>query len=440
MDHSRRQFLQAAGILVAASTLPSWAFGAQFPEPVESDARIDSIRWPMVQGATDAKSTSIVLLHPTQENLRIKVLGPGRRQIHFRLTERMDLPNSTLSITEIFISGLVPDVDFELQMLDGNGNPFDKRRFRALDTSRPNCRFAVVSCMNDSSSGRISMWQAVQREACDFVVFLGDTCYADNGNPEQNEEGYARRYAETRAALGWFRMERLTPCLATWDDHDFGLNNADRHFRHGKFTKKLFRKFWGSTENSIWKKKFGVGSVFYAFGQRFYLLDDRSFRDLEGKRGGSHLGREQTDWLLADLNRDDRPAWLMNGSQFFGAYLGKESFEADHPEDFRNFLGRLSRVRAPVSFVSGDVHFSEIMLIEPEVLGYQSYEFTSSSIHSITIPFHQHRARNPRRIDSEWKHNYLIFESDTSRGWEIGVSCQRENNRNSFRHNLEIRR
>src|SRR5690606_30446885 len=149
----------------------------------------------------------------------------------------------------------------------------------------------------------------------------------------------------------WFRMPRLTPVFATWDDHDFGLNNADRTFPRADFNRLLFRKFWGSIESPIWRKAHGVGSVLEAFGQRFFLMDDRSFRDAPHVSGGKHWGQDQMDWLIAELEHSPAPAWLMNGSQYFGGYLKKESYESTQPADFHHLLARLSRVAAPVAFV-----------------------------------------------------------------------------------------
>jgi hypothetical protein len=70
----------------------------------------------------------------------------------------------------------------------------------------------------------------------------------------EDEANYWRRYVETRTKIAHFRLKRLTPTLTTWDDHDFGKNNADRRFRQKDLTKEIFEIFWANQETPILKK------------------------------------------------------------------------------------------------------------------------------------------------------------------------------------------
>lgn len=434
MSFQRRDFLKATGLAIAATALPA---RANTPASTAPNPNL----WPIMQGMTDATTTTFIIQHPKDVPFNIQIRGTLERSLRSGLVQRTALPGSNLAITEFAATGLVPGVDHALQLIDGNGRVFDQRVFRTVDPRNPYCRFAVVSCMKDSFRDKvITMWQALERERPDFVIFAGDSCYADNNISGPTESEFSRRYAETRATLAWFKMPRLIPSIATWDDHDFGRNNANRTFQPADFTRSLFRLFWGRQFNALNRQAFGVGSVLEAFGQRFYLMDNRSFRDPSNTPRGRHWGYEQTEWLLADLARSKTPAWLVSGSQFFGGYLGKESFESDHSFDFQDTMGRLARLEAPVAFVSGDVHFSEVMRIERQVLGYETYEFTSSSMHSITVPGHHLRARNPRRMISTWKHNFLLFEVDMRQGWNIRCQSVSEGNSRNFAQNFSIRR
>jgi hypothetical protein len=80
------------------------------------------------------------------------------------------------------------------------------------------------------------------------------------------------------------------------------------------------------------------------------------------------------------------------------------------------------------------------MRIERQVLGYETYEFTSSAMHSFTVPFQQMRARNPRRMVSTWKHNFLLFEVDMSQGWNIRCQSVGEDGSRNFNQTVGIRR
>lgn len=445
MDYSRRKFLQTTGLVMAGAALPIWAKGgtqaSDFFPPIFLPDRLRQSGIPVMQGATDETSASIVYLHPVGKALSRNVVDAFGKSLPHDLVDSWNLPGIGMTISEVYIRNLSLGQSYFIEFLDGNGSVIDRREFSTLDRSKKSCRFAVASCMRDSNSNKlVTMWDSLQRENCDLVFLVGDTCYSDNDNPGKDPAGYARRYSESRTNFSWFRQRKLTPTFATWDDHDFGGNNLDKNFPLAEFTRTLFRKFWGQSENTGWKRAHGVGSVFSGFGQRFFLMDDRSFRDGEDVKLGRHWGLNQTDWLIQELNRSNEPAWILNGSQFFGGYLAKESMERDHAQDFVEILQRLSRVAAPVAFVSGDVHFSEIMEIEPEKLGYKTYEFTSSSIHSLTFPGHQFRAKNPRRLLSDWKHNFLVFDVNAESTWQIHARCVLENNVASFSKTVEIRR
>lgn len=434
MSIQRRDFLKATGLTLASTALPTWANQG-------APATLNTTVWPIVQGMTDATTTSFVILHPKDAVFTPQIRGPLERSLRMGIVQRAALPGSTMAVSEIAATGLYPEVDHALQLIDGNGKIFDQRVFRTVDPRKPTCRFAVVSCMNDSFKEKaVTMWKALERERPEFVIFVGDSCYADNNISGPSEAEYSRRYAESRSTLAWFRMPRLIPSMATWDDHDYGRNNADRHFPFANFNRSLFRLFWGRQFNSLTRQGFGVGSVFESFGQRFYMMDDRSFRDPKNQARGRHWGYEQTEWLLADIARSKTPSWILSGSQLFGGYLDKESFESNHAFDFKDTLGRLARLEAPVAFVSGDVHFSEIMRIERQVLGYETFEFTSSAMHSFTVPFQQMRARNPRRMVSTWKHNFLLFEVDMSQGWNIRCQSVGEDGSRNFNQTVGIRR
>ncbi len=52
----------------------------------------------------------------------------------------------------------------------------------------------------------------------------------------------------------WRRSSRcLPPCrrLATWDDHDFGLNNADRTYSARTDSLRVFRNYWANPASGL---------------------------------------------------------------------------------------------------------------------------------------------------------------------------------------------
>jgi len=440
MRITRRDALRFAGagaLLAVAPNLAS-ALGAFRPGDESLYPQDNSAPWPVLQGPTDDRSATFILLLPVGYPFSILVNDGtgGRRPASVVATTPM--PHLGLATYEVAVTGLAPGRDYTLFLLNSEGAYFDRRIFRALDVHRVRpFRFAAASCMNDLFERHsITMWEAMAREECDFVILHGDTCYADQRMLEEGPLGIARRYSETRMALSWFRMERLTPTFAVWDDHDFGTNNGDRTFEYAGFTRDLFRQFWGSRETATWHKGLGVGSRLEAFGQRFFMLDGRSFRDPPETPDGRHWEPEQLAWLSRHMGSDRRPAFIINGNQYFGVNPLRESVEADQPGDLRRIMADLASSPAPVALISGDVHFSEIRAIDRAWLGYDSYEFTASSIHSAPNPGF---VRQGNIVSERW-HNFMTFDVDFAGGWDIRSRSILEGNRVSFDESFAIAR
>ncbi|MBO9665968.1 MAG: phosphodiesterase, partial [Bdellovibrio sp.] len=359
--------------------------------------------------------------HSTQ----ITVLTQGKQPYAYRVTDSQGRPVACQiwdhdfrsyyhqGIDKLWITGLEPGITYHLEVLDKDrGAVLDERLFKSLPLNKTkNLRFALVSCACDffKTHARV-MWDLLFAQKPDMIFLIGDSVYADffsNGS----ESDIWRRYCETRSRLRHFIQPSLIPTLATWDDHDFGKNNACKDYPLKATTKRIFDLFWGCKETDGFKRTFGVGSEFAGFGQRFFFMDDRFYRDQPGV-GGMHWGSSQQDRLFESLQQNNTPAWIFNGSQFFGFYKKQESFLKDYAKNFADVLRKLARVEAPVVFGSGDVHFSEVLGIEPKILGYKTYEYTSSSIHSLNFPVRPFY-KNSRREEYHWHHNFMIVDSSS---------------------------
>ena len=162
----------------------------------------------------------------------------------------------------------------------------------------------------------------------------------------------------------------------------------------------------------------GVASYFNAYGYNFFLMDNRTFRTALGESPERHFGDTQLQWLLHRLQGLDH-AFIASGSQFFGGYshtndddndpFKDESFQGDHPERFEYFIDRLRATGTKVVLLSGDRHYAEVMAIHQDVLGYQTYELTSSPVGSLTTPFHD--IPNPLRVaGNDSATNFMLVE------------------------------
>jgi alkaline phosphatase D len=166
-------------------------------------------------------------------------------------------------------------------------------------------------------------------------------------------------------------------------------------------------------ENSLVSSGPGVASSLKIKNQQFLFLDDRFYRTPLNVKPQSHFGKEQHQWLIEKIKTHKGPSWLISGDQFFGAYHPFESFAGNHPQDFKDFLKDIKKTGKPVAFISGDRHIAEVIKIEKSVLGYQTFELTSSGLHTKMFPDALTKNPNSRRIFGKaGESNYLELKVD----------------------------
>jgi phosphodiesterase/alkaline phosphatase D-like protein len=88
----------------------------------------------------------------------------------------------------------------------------------------PLSRIAFGSCANEHRPQPV--WQAINELKPQLFIFTGDNVYADTADPAKLQESYELLAAEPEFA----KLRAGTPILATWDDHDYGKNDAGEEF------------------------------------------------------------------------------------------------------------------------------------------------------------------------------------------------------------------
>jgi phosphodiesterase/alkaline phosphatase D-like protein len=381
----------------------------------------------IVQCATSETETLINIFVPRLKNYTYEAIDSSGRAVPLSRYEVVTGPGF-FHIHKLKISALRVGEDYTLRVLDRR-TLVDQRAFRALDTQIANPRFALISCMSDDyrfNQVIDPMWERLRQSNPDFLILNGDLVYVDSfefvERQKATESDIWQRYVDSFRRIPLYHWQRLVPVYATWDDHDFGTNDGDRDFISKDAVLRLFRAvFGGEALPGTWEPgPMGVSSVFQAFGQRFFFMDDRMFRQPNRNQLMSdpfgHWGQAQHEWLLQKLAESSAPSWIINGNQFFNgkALDFKEAFEANHPQAFVSFVQSLSAISAPVVFASGDIHLSEIMRIPADRLGYETFEFTSSCMHSFT----GNGWENPMRLEGALtlEFNFMLIESQAAPG------------------------
>ncbi len=371
----------------------------------------------ILQGATDSSKTQFSVVYNSEVDLEIFALDSMNQKWVPDDLEVISMPGQPFKITKAYFSNLSAEDKYSLIVLNlADQTPLDKRDFRTLDTTPENLRFAMCSCM-DEGQHRPEIWQNLVKQNPQVVFFIGDHVYADSGAPSTgaNPAHLWKRFCDARMTLEIFFSEKLIPIIAVWDDHDFGLN--DSHSENYPFIKESqenFNSFFAQEEKycDFLVRGPGVSTAFQYKSQLVLLLDDRSFRKPKGSKDpDAHWGKKQVNWMFDLMNKQNGPTWFINGSQIVPAIFWKESVSGDHGQQFKSLIAGIKNLSSKVIFASGDVHYTEISKIEKEMLGYQTYEITSSSMHSLNFPGAPDVVPNKRRIAGTGKRNYVLIDS-----------------------------
>ncbi len=429
MKFKRRELLKFAAFQSAVLTLP---LNAQ----ANTGFKRDGIS--ILQGPTDEARAQFSVVHMVGRDFDFEVIHPSAQSILPDRIEVIQPAGSYYRLTRLFFSNLEllsGDLAYAFAVIDRQTRNFvDVRQFNTVDLEKRDLRFAICSCMDDGLHTP-GIWRDLNLEKPDVIFFLGDSVYCDKETAISTSNAHPqklfRRFCEGRLTLDIYFSKRLTPIIATWDDHDFAQNDTGSQFPFVKESQENFLSFF--VKDSAYCRGLengpGVSSAFVMGGQQFILLDDRSFRSFQGSQDAyAHWGVDQQMWFLNRVRNHQGPTWLFNGSQFFPQMMFKESVSGDHPVQFETLIEELRRTGKKIVFGSGDVHFSEISKIEPEQLGYTTYELTSSSIHSHRWPGIPAIIWNHRRIRSTGNHNYLLVKAQAQNlGLNASVESRSEN-------------
>lgn len=426
---TRRQFVLAGGVTAVASLLPERSDGFS-----SNRGRI-----PMLQTwAAEDRAEATVLA--TQE-LQFEIAqGPGRVWIR----RRQALPAEKRILYHLGFSGLSPDSLSEVLLSDREGRPLDRRFLKGLDPHLVRPRIAMMSCSSLAHlKKQAQIWREVPPLKLDLIFFNGDIVYANSKfstvvrEPEKPQSAL-NRYVRTWESVDLYRFETLIPVLTVWDDHDYGLNNGDATHPYKEEMTLIFRSFYPLPEGEE-RLRAGAGISFRAhfFGTDFYFLDNRSFA-VEGR---TVWGEEQETRFAEDYSSRPYPAWLVNGTCFLKYTRWIESVEKFARPSLERLREVLRRTGKPCAFFSGDIHASQVQKIPKEIFGLETYELTSSAMHSSDAMFIHRRSAEDGQIFYQGSQNFLFLDVESGPDrMRLEVTCVTPGERRSTGAPLVISR
>ncbi|MGC6493108.1 MAG: alkaline phosphatase D family protein [Myxococcota bacterium] len=250
-------------------------------------------------------------------------------------------------------------------------------------------RFVAGSC-NDQDLSQ-AFWPTVDALGGEAFLALGDNIYADVvlGQREDGSlkvsfvediERVKAAYAALSANPYWqdFATDRVF--YPTWDDHDYGLNDAGAELSIREASQQAFLEFWEVPSDDVrWSRDGVYSSVMTGSpGRRVQvvLLDTRSFRtalrktdayNAPGKEryvptdepGSTMLGADQWAWLEQVLRQPAEVRLIVSSVQVLPVGHGFERW-LNMPSEQARLMALLDETSGERILVSGDRHFGAI--------------------------------------------------------------------------------
>jgi len=264
---------------------------------------------------------------------------------------------------------------------------------KALESEHFDYRLVFASC-NDQDREQ-PLWKPIIENEPNLFIWGGDNVYADTDDMSKMKADYDKVWANS----DYKTLAEQTLITGTWDDHDYGKNDAGVDWEHKEAAQTILLDFLKVPENDIRRSREGVyTSEMYTTPKgsiKLILLDTRTFRDSlkksedpnlrydawEGSEGGTILGEVQWNWLEKELQDDSANFTLIVTSiQFLNDQHGWEKW-GNHPSEVTKMKEMLVAAKAKnVVLLSGDRHMAEISVGEIEGLQYPLIDFTSSGL------------------------------------------------------------
>ena len=318
----------------------------------------------------------------------------------------------------------------------------------------PLTRIAFGSCAEQNKPQPI--WDAVQAADPDLFLFLGDNVYGDTRERAELEQAYSALAAQP----GFRALRDSTPVMATWDDHDYGENDAGADYPMKQASREVFFDFWKEPADSPRRAHEGVytSAVFGPAGQRVQVIlldlrwnrtpiarntafpDDAAYKrwaTREARAGrvvagpyardpspaATMLGEAQWAWLEAQLRQPAEVRLIGSSLQVLADFPGWEAW-VNYPRDHARLLQMIRDTRAEgVVFLSGDTHYGELTRLDANV-PYPLVDLTSSGLTEewhVPVPNalrigRAHHAANFGLVEIDWARRELRLALHDAKG------------------------
>ncbi len=273
---------------------------------------------------------------------------------------------------------------------------------------------AFASCLRHRRAAPI--FEQLLAADPDVLVMMGDNVYADLPNTPRRAADFRAAYDTLAKQPYWQAVVAEVPVLATWDDHDYGRNDAGRNWRHKEAAKQEFMRFFDVPIDAHMRGQAGIYSA-VTLGEpgrrvQIILLDTRTFRGKLSKKvaaglrsGGPYkptndrtrplLGEAQWKWLETKLREPAEVRLIVSSIQVVAREHGWECW-GNFPHELQRLYGTIEQTQARgITFLSGDRHLAEVSVDRDAITPYPIWDITSSGLNQKMKP---HEEPNRYRV------------------------------------------
>ena len=306
---------------------------------------------------------------------------------------------------------------------------------RALDERATLTRIAFGSC--DQQNRPQGIWNVVAAARPDLFLAIGDNVYGDTGHVgDASLPTLTAAFAKLGASPEFQSFRAAVPTMATWDDHDYGQNDAGGSFAFKERAEAIHEAFWGSNAQTRARPGVHEARIVGPLGRRvqIIMLDTRFFRgpltslpySAEPRPLGNYvanpdpaapmLGEAQWAWLARELEKPAEVRLVVSSIQVLTQAHGYEKW-ANFPAERARLLRLLEPHRNAV-LLSGDRHQAAIYADAGGPGSARLHELTASSLNfSFARPGESRPEPDPLRTDGMFpQENFGAVDVDWGRG------------------------
>jgi alkaline phosphatase D len=283
-------------------------------------------------------------------------------------------------------------------------------------------RFAFGSCQNENRD--MKFWDVVAAQKPQAFLLIGDNVYGDT-RPTNGADipTLTASYRKLNTRVEYDRFRRSVPMLTTWDDHDYGANDAGGAFAFKEWAEKVYESYWGASDEVRARPGVYESRIVGPEGKRvqFIILDTRFFRsdlttmpyrDPSPTLGwyipntdpkATILGSEQWAWLAQELSKPAELRFIISSTQ---VVTDAHNFEGwtNFPKERDRLYALLAEKRVDNAiFLTGDRHSGGFYRTQVPGLSKPLWDFTASSLN---MAFGKgdggEREPDPRRTGGLW--------------------------------------